>query len=575
MREFRYALPVLAIFIVLTSLTVSVQGFTREFYGELIPAAGKPGSVVEMLLSYGGQWGNVSAFMVEIPFGSDWTVEDSEFLQDGFTLDYRGKDVFRGLYTQRGGRSLSAGPVLKVRFRLSPKASDGPEQLRVYMKQILLADGTEQGDAVIPLSFEVRPPSSDEAELLALRPSEGELYPAFSPGVTEYWVTVPFSTTSMSYELQVSPGAKYSVNRKNLGAGGSDTRFEITVTAEDGKTKRVYVVTVHRDEKTPPPTASPSPPSSVAELLALRPSEGELYPAFSPGVTEYWVTVPFSITSMSYELQASPGAKYSVNRKNLGAGGSDTRFEITVTAEDGKTKRVYSVTVHRNEKTPSLTASPLPQHPTASPSPPSSAADLLALRPSEGELYPAFSPDITAYWVTVPFSITSMSYELQASPGAKYSVNRKNLGAGGSDTRFEITVTAEDGKTKRVYTVMVHRNEKTSEPAGTPEPDKTPKPTNTPKPTKTPKPSSTAKPTRTPKPSAAPEPAGMVGGGGTLPPGKVQVVTRPIIMDTGGAVVWRLLGAIIVGALVFLLFDHIVKFLRQGSGPDGGGKKGS
>ena len=44
------------------------------------------------------------------------------------------------------------------------------------------------------------------------------------------------------------------------------------------------------------------------------------------------------------------GATYRVNRKNLGAGGSDTLFRITVTAEDGETKNEYQVTVHRQEK---------------------------------------------------------------------------------------------------------------------------------------------------------------------------------------------------------------------------------
>ncbi len=53
---------------------------------------------------------------------------------------------------------------------------------------------------------------------------------------------------------------------------------------------------------------------------------------------------------MTFTAQPVEGASYRVNRKNLGAGGSDTLFTITVTAEDGETKNLYQVTVYREEK---------------------------------------------------------------------------------------------------------------------------------------------------------------------------------------------------------------------------------
>ncbi len=60
---------------------------------------------------------------------------------------------------------------------------------------------------------------------------------------------------------------------------------------------------------------------------------------------------------MTFTAEPVEGATYRVNRKNLGAGGSDTVFEITVTAADGETKRVYEVTVHRSEKVSSSSSS--------------------------------------------------------------------------------------------------------------------------------------------------------------------------------------------------------------------------
>lgn len=153
----------------------------------------------------------------------------------------------------------------------------------------------------------------------------------------------------------------------------------------------------------------------------------------------------------------------------------------------------------------------------------SSEAKLLSLSPSEGKLEPEFFPDITQYKISVPYSVDEMDFGLSASPGARVSVNRRKLGSGGSDTLFRLTVTAEDGVTKQVYSVDVHRGEyvaPTPKPTATPKPTGTPKPTATPKPSgtpkasaasntvKTPKPSDTPKPSKSPKPTASPKASG-------------------------------------------------------------------
>ncbi len=165
----------------------------------------------------------------------------------------------------------------------------------------------------------------------------------------------------MTFSAQPAEGASCRVNRKNLGAGGSATLFLLTVTAEDGESKRVYQVTVHRQEKEEEekPTLSQD-----ARLLSLTPEQGQLSPAFDPEVLEYRLTVPFEVTTMTFAAQPAEGASCRVNRKNLGAGGSSTLFTLTVTAEDGTAKRVYQVTVYRQEK--AAAASPSP---TRTPSP--------------------------------------------------------------------------------------------------------------------------------------------------------------------------------------------------------------
>ena len=233
-------------------------------------------------------------------------------------------------------------------FRITVTAEDGETQ-RVYQVTVHRQEKEEE------------PELSQDTRLLSLLPETGQLVPEFEPGILEYSLTVPYEVTAMTFSAQPAEGASCRVNRKNLGAGGSATLFLLTVTAEDGESKRVYQVTVHRQEKEEEekPTLSQD-----ARLLSLTPEQGQLSPAFDPEVLEYRLTVPFEVTTMTFVAQPAEGASYRVNRKNLGAGGSSTLFTLTVTAEDGTAKRVYQVTVYRQEK--AAAASPSP---TRAPSP--------------------------------------------------------------------------------------------------------------------------------------------------------------------------------------------------------------
>src|SRR5699024_10138097 len=87
------------------------------------------------------------------------------------------------------------------------------------------------------------------------------------------------------------------------------------------------------------------PPSSDASLLDLVPETGELVPSFDPDRLDYHLTVPYEVKQLTFLAEPAAGASCRVNRKNLGAGGSETEFRFTVTAEDGKTKREYRVQV--------------------------------------------------------------------------------------------------------------------------------------------------------------------------------------------------------------------------------------
>ena len=409
------------------------------------------GDTLEVDFTYDGTLGPVAAFRTEVQF--DPTVLEyirpqlGDQVAAGTTTTRVTDSAVQSVYTAHDGVTFleNAETALSYQFRVREEAS-GP--ISLYAR---LFEAVDPQPSPLPCDVErewsiaLLPPPSGDARLLSLIPENGVLSPAFSPEQLEYTMSVPYEVTSLTFTAEAAEGASFWVNRKNLGSGGETVEFRITVTAEDGKTKQVYTVLVYREEK----EESQPEESSDARLLSLTPATGDLSPAFSPEQLEYTMSVPYEVTSLTFTAEAVEGATFWVNRKNLGSGGETVEFRITVTAKDGKTKQIYRISVYRREKETSQSQE-------------SQDARLLSLTPATGTLSPAFSPDRLEYTMDVPFTVTSMTFTGEPAKGATFRVNRKNLGAGGSDTVFLITVTAEDKETKQVYQVTVHRNEKSS-----------------------------------------------------------------------------------------------------------------
>jgi hypothetical protein len=113
---------------------------------------------------------------------------------------------------------------------------------------------------------------------------------------------------------------------------------------------------------------------------------------------------------------------------------------VEVTAQDGTTKKTYTVTVTRAS-------------PTAS-----DDATLSSLTVSEGSLSPAFNANVITYTVSVANSVTGITISAAANhTGATVSgdTGSKNLNVG--TNTFNIEVTAENGTTQKTYTVTVTR----------------------------------------------------------------------------------------------------------------------
>ena len=524
-----------------------------SFSASLSVEEGRPGTPVEARFFYNGTLSGVAALRIRLEYDPEvlrfQEVQYGDQLEKGEAATKNEDGVLSTVVTLPGEEtSLDIGDLLVCSFLVRGDAPLEKTLLRASVFQVV--DGNSEPVQEVmetELALQVLPPPSTDARLLSLVPETGQLTPAFHPEVLEYRLSVPFEVTSMTFAAQPATGASCRVNRESLGAGGSDTLFRITVTAEDGETQRVYQVTVHRQEKEEEPELSQD-----TRLLSLLPETGELVPEFEPGILEYSLTVPYEVTAMTFSAQPAEGASCRVNRKNLGAGGSATLFLLTVTAEDGESKRVYQVTVHRQEKEEE-------EKPTLS-----QDARLLSLTPEQGQLSPAFDPEVLEYRLTVPFEVTTMTFAAQPAEGASYRVNRKNLGAGGSSTLFTLTVTAEDGTAKRVYQVTVYRQEKAA--AASPSPTRTPSPVSVGSAgTFRPSSSSTAGPAReeTPAPvqsapaeeaSAAPalEPVPVIEEeGGTPSPSSTEGGSDGLILQSGRTT--SLLPGLLAGALFLLV----------------------
>ena len=270
---------------------------------------------------------------------------------------------------------------------------------------------------------------SADADLKSLSVNQGNLMPFFNEYTTGYNVNVPNNITTISItgtakHAQASVAGNVVAAPINVGYN----QFNIAVTAEDATTTKTYSVTVVRAK------------STDATLQNITVSEGTLTPAFGVNTVEYKVVVERDVETISISAAAThPQATLTGNNvidAELLLG--DNYFNIEVTAEDGINKRTYTVIVQRNK---------------------SADAGLSDLSISKGTLSPDFDADIINYTVNVPNNITAISLNATANfAEATVAGNVTDQELQTDENLFTIIVTAEDGITKKIYTVIVHRD---------------------------------------------------------------------------------------------------------------------
>ena len=189
-------------------------------------------------------------------------------------------------------------------------------------------------------------------------------------------------------------------------------------------------------------SATIAPPlSDNCNLATLTVDNAAISPAFSVDNTEYSASVPYEVSYLSVTATAEhPGATVTIGDTYL-AEAATTPVWITVTAETGATK-TYTIYVSR------------PRDPNYVESDNCNLADLWV----EGfVLSPAFSVDVTKYYVWVPYETETVSVGATTEDGrASVSVDEGILLEPGKGTDIPVTVTAENGAQK-VYTITAVR----------------------------------------------------------------------------------------------------------------------
>ncbi len=171
-----------------------------------------------------------------------------------------------------------------------------------------------------------------DSELFTLKEiSGGGIYNANAAGIVQYTFSDTSKKSSLSFDCVF-------VAKK---AGSCSFRLDSSdLTTFDEEPFSVPSQTVTVSCKDPAQSGN-------ADLAYLRPSAGTLVPAFAPNVTEYTITVPYTVTSLLLTTDSKDqNAQVAVNGSSTMKVGKNTRT-VTVTAPNGTTK-TYTITITRS-----------------------------------------------------------------------------------------------------------------------------------------------------------------------------------------------------------------------------------
>lgn len=240
------------------------------------------------------------------------------------------------------GTSSSSGGVVTIKMKVSSSAKAGDELTATFSDITVSDSNTETNLGSATWSGKVGAAPSSNCSLSSLTCSNATLSPAFSSNQTYYTCTVPYAVESLDLSYKkADSGASVYISGNEL-AVGSNT-VTIQVTAASGATKN-YIIDVTREQD---PNYKPSTDGSLS-LLSIE--GATLSPAFKSDVTDYIAYVPYETKEVSITAAAADEKAQGVTGTGtvrLSATEAETVLTVAGTAEDGKTKKEYTIHVLR------------------------------------------------------------------------------------------------------------------------------------------------------------------------------------------------------------------------------------
>lgn len=191
-------------------------------------------------------------------------------------------------------------------------------------------------------------------------------------------------------------------------------------------------------------TGSNTPTSSAstnAFLKSLQLNVEGISPKFSRNTTQYYITVSNLVSFINVNATPeSSSAKVTVSG-NTGIKTGMNKISILVTAQDGKTKKTYTINVTKTDD------------------PSKANANLENLAIENCTLTPEFNSDITEYTCDLEADLTTLN--ILAVPQNQNSkteiIGNENLQIG--ENNIQVNVTAPDGVTVKTYSIKVNKKD--------------------------------------------------------------------------------------------------------------------
>ncbi|MDR1627770.1 MAG: cadherin-like beta sandwich domain-containing protein [Oscillospiraceae bacterium] len=138
-------------------------------------------------------------------------------------------------------------------FTFDSKNDIDPHECKFEFQSFEIVDGNKRNFSLsdwddLTINFEQI--AKPNCYLSCLTPSCGRLVPDFSKDILEYSVNVDYDISFIDFDICCeNEFANGEISRRKLASAGKDTKINITVKDKKAKSKLVYVVNVHRCEK--------------------------------------------------------------------------------------------------------------------------------------------------------------------------------------------------------------------------------------------------------------------------------------------------------------------------------------